>query len=134
MNKIAERPKHVYTSARYWRNVGPRNAGCRVSNMHPPALVDTWTLSVWNGDRRTARLTAYKTPVYNLQRRIARKCKMYRWETGSPHEQYDATEVKSITERCDRRRDIPRHMAAAHICVSFAVKLLQHIIRTSIPC
>jgi hypothetical protein len=41
MNKIAERPKHVYISARYWRNVGPRNAGWRVSNMHPPALVDT---------------------------------------------------------------------------------------------
>jgi len=44
MNKIAERPKHVYISARYLRNVGPRNAGWRVKNMHPPALVETWTL------------------------------------------------------------------------------------------
>jgi hypothetical protein len=41
LNRTAERPKHVYISARYWRTVGPRHAGWRVSNMYPPALVDT---------------------------------------------------------------------------------------------
>jgi hypothetical protein len=68
--------------------------------MHPPALVDTWLVSASNGVRYTSRMTAYKTPVYNLQRRIAHESKMYRRETCSPHQQYDTTEVKSIAEGC----------------------------------
>jgi hypothetical protein len=100
MKRIAERPKHVYISARYLRKEGPRNAGWRVRNMHPPALADTWTLLMWNREQMGFRgKTAYKTPVYDLHRRIARESEMNRREAGSPHEQDDAAEVESVAER-----------------------------------
>ena len=80
--------------------------------MHPPALADTWTLLVRSWGRRTLQTTTYKAPVYDLHRRVALEGEMYRWETGPPHEQYDAAKIKAIAERCSGRRKVPCHMAA----------------------